>query len=113
MEEISKLKEIAAKQASKITNADKEFIGALAARYGVEMPTNTRCKSCYIDAAVLVYNAIIESTKKENKEAAFVLKKNVDVYWRGIRINAATITDEKAKKWIEDGFPVIYFEKWK
>lgn len=107
---IKQLKEIAAKSAKQVTNEDKEFIRDLAPRYGVELPKEKpNCKSCYVDAAVLIYKAIKDAEPKPT-ERKYVLRDGVDVIWRGIRINEASVTDELAEKWIANGFPSIYFK---
>lgn len=107
---IKKLREIAAKSASQITTEDKEYIRDLAPRYGVEMPKGKpNCKSCYIDTAIIIYKNIMDSLPRESGRK-YVLRDGVDVIWKGIRINAASVTDELAEEWISNGFPRVYFK---
>lgn len=107
---ISRLKEIAAKTASQVTKADKEFIREYAGLYGVELPKEKpNCKSCYVDAAVQIYKAIKDAEPKPTNRK-YVLRDGVDVIWRGIRINEASVTDELAADWIANGFPSVYFK---
>lgn len=107
---ISRLKEIAGKTANQITKADKEFIRQYADRYGVGLPKDKpNCKSCYVDAAVQIYKAIKDAEPKPT-DRKYVLRDGVDVIWRGIRINEASVTDELAEKWIANGFPKVYFK---
>lgn len=107
---ISRLKEIAAKTASQVTKSDKDFIREYADKYGVELPKDKpNCKSCYVDAAVMIYKAIKDAEPKPN-DRKYVLREGVDVIWRGIRINEASVTDELAEKWIANGFPSVYFK---
>lgn len=107
---IARLKEIAAKTANQITNDDKAFIRQYASQYGVELPKDKpNCKSCYVDAAVLIYKAIKDAEPKPT-DRKYVLRDGVDVIWRGIRINEASVTDELAEEWIENGFPKVYFK---
>lgn len=107
---ISRLKEIAVKTANQITNDDKAFIREYASQYGVEFPKDKpNCKSCYVDAAVLIYKAIKDAEPKPI-ERKYILRDGVDVIWRGIRINDASVTDELAEKWIANGFPKVYFK---
>lgn len=107
---ISRLREIAAKSASQVTNDDKDFIRDLALRYGVQLPKEKpNCKSCYVDAAVQIYKAIKDAEPKPT-DRKYVLRDGVDVIWKGIRINAASVTDELAEEWISNGFPKIYFK---
>lgn len=107
---INKLREIAAKSANQVTNEDKEFIRDLAPRYGVELPKEKpNCKSCYVDAAVQIYKAIKDAEPKPT-DRKYILREGVDVIWRGIRINEASVTNELAEKWIANGFPKVYFK---
>lgn len=107
---ILKLKEIAGKTAKQITNEDKAFIREYSSQYGVELPKEKpNCKSCYVDAAVQIYKAIKDSEPKQT-ERKYILRDGVDVIWRGIRINEASVTDELAAEWIADGFPKVYFK---
>lgn len=107
---IKQLKEIAGKSANQVTKADKDFIREYAGQYGVELPKDKpNCKSCYVDAAVLIYKAIKDAEPKPT-DRKYVLRDGVDVIWRGIRINEASVTDELAEKWIANGFPKAYFK---
>ena len=107
---ISKLREIAGKSANQITNEDKAFIREYASQYGVELPKDKpNCKSCYVDAAVLIYKEIKDAEPKPT-DRKYVLRDGVDVIWRGVRINEASVTDELAEKWIANGFPKMYFK---
>lgn len=107
---IARLKEIAAKTANQITNDDKAFIRQYASQYGVELPKDKpNCKSCYVDAAVLIYKAIKDAEPKPT-DRKYVLRDGVDVIWRGIRINEASVTDTLAEEWIANGFPKVYFK---
>lgn len=107
---IARLKEIAAKSAAKVTNDDKAFIRKYASQYGVELPKDKpNCKSCYVDAAVLIYKAIKDAEPKPANRK-YVLRDGVDVIWRGIRINEASVTDALAEEWIANGFPKVYFK---
>lgn len=107
---ISRIREIAAKSASQVTNDDKNFIRNLAPRYGVQLPKEKpNCKSCYVDAAVQIYKAIKDAEPKP-ADRKYVLRDGVDVIWKGIRINAASVTDELAEEWISNGFPKVYFK---
>ena len=107
---IKQLKEIAAKSANQVTKADKDFIRQYAGKYGVELPKEKpNCKSCYVDAAVHIYKAIKDAEPNQT-DRKYVLRDGVDVIWRGIRINEASVTDELAEKWIANGFPKVYFK---
>lgn len=107
---IARLKEIAAKSATKVTNDDKAFIREYASQHGVELPKDKpNCKSCYVDASVLIYKAIKDAEPKPT-DRKYVLRDGVDVIWRGTRINEASVTDALAEEWIANGFPRAYFK---
>ena len=120
---VERLREIAAKTARQVTAEDKLFVRNLSVKYGVDLPKDKpNCKSCYVDAAVAIYRAIKNSQAQkveqtvEKKQASSAPKKplklmdNVDVIWRGIRINAASATPEKLAEWVSNGFPTIFCE---
>jgi hypothetical protein len=107
---IKQLKEIAGKTANQVTKADKDFIREYASQYGVELPKDKpNCKSCYVDAAVQIYKAIKDAEPKPT-ERKYILRDGVDVIWRGIRINEASVTDELAEKWIAIPHSIGYTE---
>lgn len=109
---INELKRIAALSTASVGETEKAFIKALAEEWGVDIGVKKNCKSCYIDAAIMIYKKIKDSEEpQQDNGAIWKLKKGIDVIWNGIRINAATITDEKAVKYIKCGFPIFYFEK--
>lgn len=103
-----RLRTIVDGKAKGVTDADKQFLTTIATEYDVAIPKSSRCGNCWIDTAVQVY------AKLQHKPTGrkYVLKAGVDVTWMGIRINAASCTDEKAKQWIADGFPTVYFERY-
>lgn len=74
---------------------------------------NAECEMCIVERALRLYNKEMKKRKEQGEvsESEYVLKENVNVIFRGILINAATITDEKAEEWIKMGFPLMYFEK--
>ena len=118
---IERLREIASKTAKQVTTEDKLFVRNLSVKYGVDLPKDKpNCKSCYVDAAVAIYRAI-KRTKADEVEQVpteqvntpkkpLKLMDNVDVIWRGIRINAASATPEKLAEWVSNGFPTIFCE---
>lgn len=119
MDIIEELKRIAGATPQELTQADKAFIKEQAKAQGVAFNPHSACKSCYIDCAVVIYRALKDAeTRAELAEATTAtatpaplwrLKEGVDVVWRGIRINSATITDAKAEQYVKSGFPTKYF----
>lgn len=113
MEVIEELRRIGGLNPADLTTDDKRFIKEQAAAVGLQFSPRSACKSCYVDAAIVIYNKLKQAQPApettNEKPRLWVLKDGVDVTWRGIRINAATITDEKAEQYIRSGFPRKFF----
>ncbi len=114
---IERLRKIAATRPLGLTRDDKEFVKEQAEAFGVPFE-KTRCRDCYIDAAVAIFAKIKEKDEaavvgeiKRWQRAAYSLKNGVDVYWQGERVNEATATAESVVRWIASGMPLVYFEK--
>lgn len=110
-----RLRAIVACSASGVTADDKRFIRETAKELGVQFSAGkSRCKACYIDAAVLCYKEI-EKREAEHRagedERAFVLVPNTDVFFGNIRVNKTTLTDDLAREIIARGFSKSYFVK--
>lgn len=113
MEDKERLAEIARNSARKLTKEDKEFVSLLCETLGVEI-NKSRCSSCYIDAAIECYNILCNSDMEDDEsERDYVLKDGVDVFFDGMRVNKATLTDEMARWIILAGFPRDFFSKAK
>lgn len=109
------LRKVANKLPSELTANDKQMLTELAAKYGVSLHPRGNCKMCYIDAAVILYNKLTEKHQKQtlkNDPRRFVLKAGVDVYFGGLRVNDATLTDALAEKILKRGFDKRYFAKY-
>ena len=94
-----------------LTAEGKKLVREQAQALGVVFDAKSRCKSCYIDAAIL---CLLELRKREpapETERAYVLRDGVDVWFGSIRVNAATLTDEMAADIIARGFKKSYFVK--
>ena len=105
------LKEFAG--AKRFSQVEKDFLISEAKRLNIAVNVKDGCSSCYRDLAVLIYNA--EKFEADIKEALqnqkYILKKNVDILFGGVRVNALTLTTAIAKKMISAGLQK-YFEKW-
>lgn len=115
-EEIEKkMRAIAQGGVGNLTADDKAYIRKTAADLGVQFTAGkSRCRACYIDAAILCYTA---AKKKAAEEAAesdtrkYILVPDTDVYFGSVRVNEATLTDELAERIIARGFDKSYFVK--
>ena len=107
-----RLRAIAQGNPQSMTKDDRDFVKECADELGVQIK-NTRCRSCYYDAAL---DCVVRIEKPEEKSAEkddrrYVLRKGVDLLFGDIRVNAATMTDELAERIIARGFETKYFEK--
>lgn len=109
---LEELKRIANKSASELTKDDKTFILEQCAERGVKVKSK-RCLSCYIDAAVELYRILTAERGQDSsakKAIRYRLKDGVDVTYNGERVNADTITDERAEALLRRGFPIGFFD---
>ena len=118
MEQIKEqLRQIVNTPARNLSKDDKCFIEQISPQYGVKLPEKRSCNSCWLDTAFELYNAIEAEEGEKNEttatERAYILKPNVDVYFGGIRVNAATLTDELAERILARGFEREFFVKCK
>lgn len=110
---IAFLREMAVMQPRQITNQMRIRVKGIAQEYGVELPKNLQCSSCWIDLSIRTYKEIKRRFPDNIVANEYKLREGVDVLWNGVRVNEHTLTDELAREWIAGGFPVQYFEKWK
>ena len=92
-----------------VSQVEKAQLKIIAVELGVEVQ-NAGCKDCWKDAAVTCYNMLVAKNAAKSKKK-YVLRGNVDVIFNGERINASTITDEKAALLIAANFPKKFFVK--
>lgn len=90
-----------------LTAEQKADIEAEAENRGVHI--NKRCSSCYRDALIqfIIQDRKAEQETEERKSNMryWVLRKGLDVIFRGVRVNEATLTDALALRLHRAGFP--------
>ena len=101
---IEALRAIANKPAEQITDEDKQTIRKAAKAAGVKLPRVRACNSCWIDCAVLAFCAL-----KSKENGQYRLRAGVDVLFNGERVNASTLTDARAERWLRAGLSRNYF----
>ena len=113
-EEKDRLRAILNAGAKGMTADDRAFVRELAKENAIDIK-NTRCKDCYLDAAVALLRLDREKETAENEqetdERRYVLHPGVDVYFGSVRVNAETLTDELAERIIARGFEKKFFVK--
>ena len=112
-EQKDRLRDIINAGAKGMTADVRAFVRDLAEENGIEIK-NTRCKDCYLDAAVALLRLDRESkneSEQENDGCRYVLRPGVDVYFGNVRVNAETLTDELAERIIARGFEKKFFVK--
>lgn len=108
---ISRVRDIVNKPASELTSEDKAFLQQAAEQVGVEPARRAGCKKCWHELAMQIWIKLKEEEQPEQDGRAFVLKDGVDLLFGGVRINAATLTDDLARYIIARGFPIKYFAR--
>lgn len=97
-----------------LSKSDKSYILELAQESEfVYNDFNEKCGDCYRDLAVLLLKHLEEQSPEEEpvEERKILIKKNVDIFVNGVRVNRQTIkTDEQAKQLLELGLSKKYFE---
>lgn len=98
-----------------LSKSDKSYILELAQESEfVYNDFNEKCGDCYRDLAVLLLKHLEEQSPEEEQqveERKILIKKNVDIFVNGVRVNRQTIkTDEQAKQLLELGLSKKYFE---
>lgn len=105
-QELRELCERVAKR-RKTSSEEKTVIAAECRERGIEL--NTKCPNCYVDAAVLIYSQLPKREQPEETGRKWILRPGIDVTFGGIRICAATITDELAEDIVARGFSKMLF----
>ena len=96
-------KELAIKE--KLTAREKRFLKYEAERLGIVAVIYTGCENCYRDLAVQIY-----AKQYADENARFILNDGVDIIFgrNGVRVNAATLTDEIAERLIKAGHTRLF-----
>lgn len=106
----TRVRDIVNKPARELTAEDRSFLQEVAAELEIESATKAGCKKCWHEIAMRIAIALSDNQPAdENNKRAYVLREGVDLLFGGIRINAATLTDELARKIIARGFDKKYF----
>ena len=88
-----------------LTTREKRFLKYEAERLGIPAVIYTGCENCYKDLAVQIY-----AKEKAEADARFILNDGVDIIFgrNGVRVNAATLTDEIAIRLIKAGYTKLF-----
>ena len=108
------LRELVNVPARELTQEQKERILQIAEELGVKTETRQHCSRCWHELAMQCYIRIAEQEQADNIEndpRRYILRPNLDVIFEGIRVNAATLTDELAEQLIARGFERKFFVK--
>lgn len=94
-----------------LSQEQKDRILEISDSYNVPRPNNYQCPNCWDDLIIQSKIQIKNHLNSKDKARKYILRSNVDVIWKGIRINNDTLTDELAVKYIANGFPLEFFIK--
>ena len=88
-----------------LTTREKRFLKYEAERLGIPAVIYSGCENCYRDLAVQIY-----AKEKSDADARFILNDGVDIIFgrNGVRVNAATLTDEIAERLIKAGHTKLF-----
>ena len=88
-----------------LTTREKRFLKYEAERMGITPVIYAGCENCYKDLAVQIY-----AKEKADADARFILNDGVDIIFgrNGVRVNAATLTDEIAERLIKAGYTKLF-----
>ena len=88
-----------------LTTREKRFLKYEAERLGITPVIYAGCENCYRDLAVQIY-----AKEKAEADARFILNDGVDIIFgrNGVRVNAATLTDEIAIRLIKAGHTRLF-----
>lgn len=92
-----------------LSAANRKRLRVLCEQYGVTI-ANTRCKSCYLDAAIILTDKLRRDAGEETRK--YLLRDGARVMWGGGWISNATLTDEAAERMLRKGFPKRWFAKY-
>lgn len=104
MDAILRLKEIVNRNDGSVTADERDFIRQQASQQGVKLPRARSCGNCWIDCAVMVLVSL-----KSKEKGHYTLRDGVDILFNGERVNAATLTDARAERWLAAGLSKKYF----
>ena len=88
-----------------LTTREKRFLKYEAERLGITPVIYDGCENCYKDLAVQIY-----AKEKADTNARFILNDGVDIIFgrNGVRVNAATLTDDIAERLIKAGYTKLF-----
>lgn len=92
-----------------LTQEQKDRILEISDSYNIPRPKNYQCPNCWEDLIIQTKIEIKNILNSKDKTKKYILRSNVDVIWKGIRINNDTLTDELAIQYIAKGFPIEFF----
>lgn len=100
-----------------LSKADKMLIIEMAQEHEFSYTDfSSGCADCYKDLAILLLQHLEEQAQEQapvpaEEERKILIKKGVDLFVNGVRVNRQTIkTDEQAKQLLELGLSKKYFE---
>lgn len=81
-----------------------DVIKQMSWEYKTPFRVDRKCKDCIMDTLFMLRTRIQELILDQDSRK-YLLKPGVNVVFKGIQVNNDIITDELAKKLIDDGFP--------
>lgn len=98
-----------AEQKEPLTERQRADIIAMSVQMGVEFNPLSGCPNCYRDQVHILWRKLAEQEVLQTSKRKYLLREGVDVVFKGVRINAATLTDKLAAELLSDGFSRHFF----
>jgi hypothetical protein len=99
---IEELKKIAKKRV--LTDIEKDFVRTKSAELSIDFVPYVACRNCYQDQAIILLKHLNDAAFEKITESQNLgLRMGTDIFWRGYRINAHTITDKFKEGMLTDG----------
>lgn len=96
--------------AKKISVESRQYVLDCCKELGVDFTPANRCVECYRDAVAICLRKIAEQEAIDS-EKKYILKPNVDIIYKGKRINPETLTDEIAMQMCKGGLVRLFIKK--
>ena len=111
----AQLRAIAEMEYAQMSNEQRDLVHTESAKAGLEFNPNANCAKCYADQAILILKYYKDKEKEEaagQSEARYVLRPNIDIIFKGIRVNEELLTDALGDRLMALGFEVKFFAKY-
>ena len=94
----------------KISVESRQYVLDCCKKIGVDFTPANRCVECYRDAVAICLRKIAEQEAIDD-EKKYILKPNVDIIYKGIRVTTENLTDDVAMQMCKGGLARLFIKK--